>query len=153
MADTPKTILSVVATYSSNLPNLTIKNGQLIFVPDAQKVALDFNDKRVFYNQIVILQTDTSRTSILAPVNGLFYFVIENAVLWMYQDQWIQITRPPEEIVFIGVELPELGSSKTVYIDKAQKKISVWDNDLKSYIVVSDKTEEITQEDILNLFI
>ena len=153
MADTPKTILSVVATYSSNLPNLTIKNGQLIFVPDAQKIALDFNDKRVFYNQIVILQTEISRTSILAPVNGLFYFVIENAVLWMYQDQWIQITRPPEEIVFIGVELPELGSSKTVYIDKVQKNISVWDNDLKSYIVVSDKTEEITQEDILNLFI
>lgn len=152
MADTPKTILSVVATYSSNLPNLAIKNGQMIFVPDSQKVALDFNDKRVFYNQIVILQTETNRTAILAPVNGLFYFVIENAVLWTYQDQWIQITRPPEQIVFIGIELPELGSSKTVYIDKAQKTISVWDDDLQSYIAVSDKTEEITEEDIQSLF-
>ena len=153
MADTPKTVLSVVATYSSNLPNLAIKNGQMIFAPDSQKIALDFNDKRVFYNQIIILQTETNRTAILAPVNGLFYFVIENAVLWTYQDQWIQITRPPEQIVFIGVELPELGSSKTVYIDKTKKNVSVWDDNLQSYIVVADKTEEITEEDIQSLFI
>ena len=96
MADVQKTILSVVETTASRLPDLSIKNGQLIFVKDSQKIALDIDDKRTFYNQTVVLQTETERTSLLAPITGLFYFVIETAILWTYQTEgWIQITTPP----------------------------------------------------------
>lgn len=151
MADS-NTIMSVVATTASRLPDLSIKNGQLIFIKDKQKIALDLNDKRIFYNQIVVLQTETERASLLAPISGLFYFVIENAVLWMYEQQWIQITTPPEEIVFIGASIPELGNNRTVYIDTSAKTISVWDSDLEEYSVVADKTESISSEEILQLF-
>ena len=77
--------------------------------------------------------------------------------MWFYQDEWIQISESPKEVIFIGVELPELGQAKTgtLYINKAEKEISVWDEKTNSYIVVADATGEIgsvTQEDINSLF-
>lgn len=152
MADTEKIIMSVVATTASRLPDLSIKNGQLIFIKDSQKIALDINDKRTFFNQIVVLQTDTERTSLLAPISGLFYFVIDTAVLWHYGQSWIQITTSPKEIIYIGVSLPELGSANTLYVDTALNNVSVWDDDTKKYQIVADKTEVITDDDISKLF-
>lgn len=153
MADALNPIMSVVATTASRLPALSIKNGRLIFIKDTQKVALDFDDKRTFYNTITVLQTEQERTSLLAPVSGLFYFVIETAVLWHFEQSWIQITTSPKEIVFIGVDLPQLGSSSTLYVDKGSKQISIWDDTLSQYIVVADTAESITEAEILNLFL
>lgn len=153
MADSLNPIMSVVATTASRLPDLSIKNGQLIFIKDSQKVALDFNDRRTFYNQIVVLQTEHERTSLLAPIAGLFYFVIESAVLWTYQSSWIQITTPPNDIVFIGASLPELGSNRTLYVDTTNKNILIWDDNLSKYDVVADCTEAISTDEIENIFI
>lgn len=146
----------IVATTSDKVKNLVIKNGQLIFVQDKGRVAFDFKDKRVFYNQITELDKEQERTSLSSPVNG-YYFVIETAVLWLYNGEWIQITTPPRDVVFIGVELPELGQAKTgtLYVNKAEKEISVWDENTNSYVVVADKTEDvdtITNDDINSLF-
>lgn len=153
MADlTTKPVLSVCATVGSKLSDLTIKDGQLTFVRDKHRIALDFGGKRTFYNQIEELATEGARTSMLAPVTGLFYFVIETAVLWTYQNGWVQITTPPKDIVFFGTELPELGVTKTLYVDTANKEISVWDETSSSYIVVADKAEMLTADDIDALF-
>lgn len=153
MADlTTKPVLSACATVGSKLPDLVIKNGQLIFVQDKHKIALDFGGKRVFYNQIEELATEGARTSMLAPVAGLFYFVIETAVLWTYRDKWIQITTPPKEVIFYGTELPEFGVAKTLYVDTGRKEISVWDEETEVYVVVADKTKELTADDIDALF-
>lgn len=153
MADSmTQTVLSACATVGSRLSDLVIKDGQLIFVQDKHKIALDFGGKRTFYNQIEELATENTRTSMLAPVAGLFYFVIETAVLWTYRDKWVQLTTPPKEVVFFGTELPEFGVSKTLYVDTANKEISVWDDASSSYIVVADKTMELTADDINELF-
>lgn len=152
MADIQNTILSVVATTASRLPDLSIKNGQLIFVKDSQKIALDLNDKRYFYNQIVVLQTDSERQSLFAPISGLFYFVIDTAVLWHYEQSWIQITTSPHEIVYIGVSLPELGNASTLYVDTVLSNVSIWNDNTKKYQIVADKTEVISDDDILKLF-
>lgn len=153
MADTiNEPILSAIATTASKLPDIAIKNGQLIFVQDKQKIALDFGNKRKFYNQIIMLETESERQSLLAPVSGLFYFVMGTAVLWTYQDDWIQITIPPKEIIFIGTTLPELGKENVLYVDKSSKNISIWDEESQSYIVVAEKMDEITNEDIDKLF-
>lgn len=154
MADTATyPILSVCATVGSRLSDLMIKNGQLVFVQDKHRIALDYGDKRVFYNQIIELETEQARKSLLAPVTGSYYFVIDTAVFWSYQESgWIPITTPPQEIVFIGTELPELGSAKTLYVDKVNKEISIWDETTSSYIVVANKTAEMTAEDIDALF-
>ena len=145
-------VLSLCATIGERVKELAIKDGQLIFVQDKHRIALDFNGKRVFYNQIEELNTEQERTSLLAPISGMYYFVIDEAVLWTYQNRWIQITSRPEEIVFIGTELPELGSAKTLYVDKTNKAISVWDTETNQYVVVADKTEEVSIEFIDSLF-
>ena len=153
MADlTTKTVLSVCATVGSKLSDLVIKDGQLTFVRDKHKIALDFAGKRTFYNQIEELATEGSRISMLAPVTGIFYFVIETAVLWTYQNGWVQITTPPKEVVFFGTELPELGFVKTLYVDTKRSEISVWDENLAEYVVVADKTLELTADDVNSLF-
>ena len=149
MADlTTKPVLSVCATVGSRLSDLVIKDGQLTFVRDKHKIALDFDGKRTFYNQIEELATEGARTSMLAPVTGLYYFVIETAVLWTYRDRWIQITTPPKEVVFIGTELPELGVTKTLYVDTSNREISVWDSNTEKYVVIADSTMAMTADDV-----
>lgn len=147
---------SVIATTASRIKDLVIKDGQVIFLQDVGRIAFDFKGKRVFYNQITELGTEQERVSLFAPTNG-YYFIIETACLWFYQNEWIQISESPKEVIFIGVELPELGQAKTgtLYVNKAEKEISVWDEKTNSYIVVADATGEIgsvTQEDINSLF-
>lgn len=152
MADsTTKTVLSICATVGSRLSDLVIKDGQLIFVQDKHRIALDFNGKRVFYNQIEEVATETERAN-MTPENGVYYFVIDSAVLWTYQDKWIQLTSIPEEVVFIGTELPELGSNKKLYVDKTGG-ISIWDDDSQNYVVVADKCGAIDEADIVSMFV
>lgn len=146
-------ILSVCATTGERVKELPISDGQLIFVHDKHRIAFDFGGKRKFYNQIEELDTEHDRVSLLAPITGTYYFIIETAVLWTYQNGWVQITSKPEEIVFIGTELPALGVTKTLYVNKNNKDISIWDEELNAYVVVSDCTMEATDEDILNLFL
>lgn len=146
-------IEQIVVTNANKLPDLEIKNAQLIFIKNLQRIALDFNGERTFYNEIVQLATESERTSLLDPVEGLFYFVIESAVLWTYQATgWIPITSKPEEIIYIGDDLPELGIEKKLYINKTEKNISIWDGENQNYIIVSDCTDPIGLEEIANLF-
>ena len=153
MADTTntKSVLSLVATTSSKIRDLIIKDGQLIFIQDLGRIAFDFKGQRVFYNQIVELDTEAERLTLDSPLSG-YYFVIESACLWFYQDGWIQITEKPEEVIFIGVELPELGQQNKLYVDTDDKEISVWDEETDKYIVVSNYTQEVSSQDIENLF-
>lgn len=148
-----KSILSLIATSSSKIRDLVIKDGQLIFIQDLGRIAFDFKGKRVFYNQIVELQTEMERIAIDSPLSG-YYFVIDTAVLWFYQDGWMQITEKPKEIVSIGVELPELGQAKdnVLYVNKAEREIAVFDSTFNEYVIVSDYTNEVSYEDIAELF-
>ena len=162
MTDTAnKAPMSVVVTTSEKLSSLLIQNGRLIFVKDKCRIAFDWNDKRTFYNQITELETDYERISMSSPFYG-YYFVIETAILWRYDNDWTQITSKPDDIVFIGAELPELGQAKekTLYVDKTKKEISVYDKTANSYVVVANKTDSsgggsidtATNNDIDNLF-
>ena len=144
-------ILSIIATNSNRLSDLAISDGQLIFIQDKSKIALDFNGKRKFYNDIEVVNTDQDRLD-LTPENGRFYFVVGTAVLWFYQSKWTQLTSVPESVLFIGTELPELelGSENKLYINKNNRNISIWDNG--TYITVGEVTNSISNEDIDVLF-
>ena len=153
MADTnsTKSIMSLIATSSSKIKDLIIKDGQLIFIQDLGRIAFDFKGKRVFYNQIVELDTEADRLALESPLDG-YYFVIDSACLWFYKDGWIQITERPQDVVFIGVELPQLGQQGKIYIDTDDREISVWDEETDKYIKVSNYTEEASSDDIESLF-
>ena len=143
----------LVATNSSRIKDLVIKDGQLIFMQDVGRIAFDFRGKRIFYNQIVELESEVERLT-LDPLLPGYYFVIGTGCLWHYKDEWVQITERPQEVVFIGVELPELGQAKenVLYVNKAEKEIAVFDSGLNSYVVVSDYTNEASATDIEDLF-
>lgn len=155
MADTTntKSVLSLVATSSSRIRELVIKDGQLIFIQNLGRIAFDYKGQRVFYNQIVELNTEADRLALDSPLSG-YYFVIGSACLWFYKDEWIQITAKPDNIVFVGVELPELGQENKIYADTTSgaENISVWSEELGCYVVVADKTQEVSDNDILSLF-
>lgn len=154
MADTTtKSVLKLVATTSSKIRDLVIESGQLIFLQDLGRIAFDFKGKRVFYNQIVELETEADRLALENPLSG-YYFVISSARLWFYKDEWISITEEPQEIVFVGVELPELGQANKIYANTTEgaEHISIWDEERGVYVVVADKTQEVSEQDILGLF-
>jgi hypothetical protein len=150
-ANTKKQIMSLVATSSSRIRDLVIKDGQLIFIQDLGRIAFDFKGNRVFYNQIVKLDTDLERINLESPLSG-YYFVIDTACLWFYQDDWIQITEKPQEIIFIGTELPALGQQGKLYVNVGNKEISAWDEKTNKYMTVSNYIEEVSSQDIEGLF-
>lgn len=156
MSDTNiKKTLSVIATTSDRIKDLVIKNGQLIFLQDQGRIAFDFKNKRKFYNQIEELNTELARRELETPINGVYYFIIETAVLWTYRNnEWVQITSKPEEIVFIGTEFPELGKEQTIYANTTDgnEHIAIWDEDKNDYKVVADKTQSITEDEVIALF-
>lgn len=146
--------VSVIGTVANKLQNLPIRDGQIIFVKDKKKVALDLNGKRTFYNEIVTFNDDQERLDLLAPINGCFYFVIKTAILWLYQDKWVQITASPNEVVFFGTQLPEMGKENVLYVDKTSgsEGISIWNQNAGKYITVADRTYSMSADDVLNLF-
>ena len=143
--------LKVIATSSSRIRDLVIRDNQLIFIRDLGRIAFDSKGKRVFYNQIVELETEVDRLALVNPISG-YYFVIGSACLYFYKDGWTQITEKPEEVLFVGVELPELGQEGKLYVDTDDREISVWDEKTDSYIVVSNYTAEVSDSDIEGLF-
>lgn len=147
-------VLSLIATTSSRIKDLIIKEGQLIFLQDLGRIAFDHNGKRIFYNQITELTSETDRIALQEPLSG-YYFVIDTATLWFYQDGWIQNTNKPEQVICIDVELPTLGQAKEnlLYVNKLEKEIVIFDKAENNYITVSNYTNEVTNEDIEDLFI
>ena len=147
-------VLSLIATTSSRIKDLIIEEGQLIFLQDLGRIAFDHNGKRVFYNQITELASESDRIALKEPLSG-YYFVIDTATLWFYQDGWIQNTNKPEQIICIDVELPTLGQAKEnlLYVNKSEKEIVIFDKQLNDYIIVSNFTNDVTDEDIEDLFV
>lgn len=143
--------LKVIATSSSRIRDLLIKSGQLIFIQDLCRIAFDFNGKRTFYNQIVELETEVERLSLVNPISG-YYFVLSSGILYHYKNGWNQITERPESFLCIDVELPQLGKENMLYINKAEQDISVWDEETNKYIQVANYTKDATVEDIEDLF-
>lgn len=126
MADTTASpVLSAIATVNSKLSDLATKDGQMIFVQDKNVIALDFGGTRRFYRQIDELATEESRTSLLAPVTGHYYFVVETGVLWTYQDAWVQITKTPQDITDYADSVASTAAADAkAYADEVGKRVT-----------------------------
>lgn len=126
MADSASSsVLSTIATVNSKLSDLEVKDGQLIFVQDKNTIALDFGGKRRFYKQIEELSTEDSRASLLAPVTGQYYFVVETGVMWTYQNGWVQITTTPSDVKNYADSVASTASSDAqAYADEIGKRVT-----------------------------
>lgn len=153
MADTTAMQLSMIVTTAKRLPDLSIKNAQLVFVKDSNLIAFDWDGKRKFYSQVVVIATDGERKALEAPIVGVYYFVVDTAILWQYDESgWVQKTTPPTEYLFVGAEFPELGSANKLYVNKKEQYISIWDENTSSYVTVGNVAKEIDKEEIDLLF-
>ena len=123
-----KPIIDVISTTNSKLSNLPIKDGQLIFVHDSKKIALDYKNARTVYEQIQVLEKESNRTELLAPINS-FYFVVETSILWKNENvQWKQLKNcvppppPPEKYQYSDAIINTMsGESPLVIPDSAER--------------------------------
>lgn len=137
--------LKVISTVNAKLPNLEVKNGQMIFVKDTRSLYLDMGNIRTPYHDITILQTDSARENLLAPTAG-FYFCVSTDILWYYQDNWIQITNQPSAQVVTKssyLDFPSVGNESVIYIDKTANKTYRWDDDNLKYYVIGSNYNDI----------
>lgn len=98
----------------ANLDSIAVENGNIIFVRDSKKIALDSKGERILYHTISVLPTEQSRL-LMTPVRG-FYFVEETGILFRYNGAvWIQINEKPKERVnFLEMdeELPPISKAQ-----------------------------------------
>lgn len=129
-------ILKAVYTVNSKLKDLPIENGQLIFTADVNEIHLDFNNKRTTYTQLKVLDNDTERLSMLAPVE-LMYFVKDTGILWMFtKGEWLQLTTNPViNIVYENdkTSFPTKGKGYILYISTTENLIYRWDDSDSTY--------------------
>lgn len=133
-------IVKLYATTAARLNDLSVVDGQLIFVKDVKKIYLDLNGIRVEYSIIQSLSSDEERTAILAPVEG-FYYVEDTNVLWRYKTKWTQISPSNLTPIFFGSyeTFPESGNATTLYVDN--DAIYKWDALTSSYLAVANVTQ------------
>lgn len=91
--ETTNTKVNIATLNKSSLQAQAIQNGYIYFVEDTKELFFDFDSKRVEIKDILILDTDAERTSILFTPLNKFYFCLDTQVLWLYKDgQWFQVS-------------------------------------------------------------
>lgn len=125
---------SFIITTKSKVSSLPVKNGQMIFVKDKEKIYYDWDNKRTAYHDIEELATNTERTGLESPKNNKIYLVEEDHTLWQYVgSKWIKLTNEPN-VVFANspIDLPSLGGkADTLYI--ADKKLYLYNTGNSSF--------------------
>lgn len=146
MAESTTTpVLSPIATVKSKLSDLTVEDGQLIFIQDRKEIAFDFGGNRKVYKQIEELATEAERTSLLAPVTGRYYYVTDPPVLWRYQeDGWVQITTPPENLENV-VYMDTTDNENTTFTETSTSNVTV-DSVLSDSSINPVQNKVITEE-------
>ena len=133
-------IIQIYITTSDRLPDLTVKDGQLIFVKDVKKIYLDYGSLRTEYSVLQTVDTEKDRENMDSPAEG-FYFVEETSRMWWYKNKWVPITPSNLEPVFIGDydSFPTIGRENTLYV--TEDGTYIWSNKLNDYLLVASKTE------------
>ncbi len=128
-------------TISERLPELPVRNGNIIFVSDSRQICLDSDGIRIPYDPIKIFDTEQERADCEEPVTG-FYFVADTNVLWRYSnDAWSQLTPSNLTPIVYGkviADFPQEGQSDILYV--ADDAIYKWDDAAKQYIIAANKT-------------
>lgn len=87
-----KRAVNLALTDSSNSKYVPYKDGMLSFATDTGNLYIDCNNKRIEITDVITLETESNRTSILAPITNKFYFVKATNLLYRYDgSSWITI--------------------------------------------------------------
>ena len=135
-------------TTSAKVNEIPVEVGNLIFCEDTRRIALDGQDGRVFYDQIMCLATDDMRSIMLRNLVDGFYFILETDVLWRLENLvWHQITQNPTAQIVYGslASFPRPGKVGVIY--ETDTKLYHWDQDEYTYVDFCSATPQwITEE-------
>lgn len=124
----------------SSLESTAIENGAVYFVNDTKELFYDFNSQRIEVKDILILETDAERTSILFTPLNKFYFVLETTILWLYKDgTWYQVSDDMSKY-YSKEQIDELFTSKI------PTKVSDLENDTGFITYIPE--EYVTEEEL-----
>ena len=83
---------SLVDTTKSVLEGTDTTEGSIYFTSDTGELYYDFNSNRVQITDFVIVNTETERAALIAPLNK-FYYILDTGILWLYKDgEWYNNT-------------------------------------------------------------
>lgn len=73
--ETNKTFLSLCTTTSDRINNLDIKNGQIIFIRDSERIAFDYKDERLYYSQFINKHGEITAPIMLSDLDNGIYLI------------------------------------------------------------------------------
>lgn len=87
--------LRLFDTISSKLSSLNVVGGQLIVIKDTSKLYIDMDEfGRIAITDWIDLETEDDRTTLLAPVSGKFYYVIQTNTIYRFINrEWVPINQ------------------------------------------------------------
>lgn len=136
--------IKYICTTSNKINEINVEVGNLIFCEDTRQIALDGENGRVFYDQIMCLATDDLRGKMLPNLVPGFYFIYATNILWRLNTsyEWIQITQNPDSSIVYGTlsSFPRPGLEGVLYM--TSDNLYHWDVDSQSYEDYSKNTIE-----------
>lgn len=112
-----------VSTNKTLLDQTAINNGAIYFVEDTKELFYDYNGSRLAIQDILILDKEEDRTSILFVPLNKFYFVLETSTLWYYKCKWYKISNDPELATTVKAGIVQLATDSEVEEGTSQTKV------------------------------
>lgn len=97
--------LRLFDTISSKLASLNVVGGQLIVTKDTSRLYIDMDGfGRITITDWIDLETEDDRTTLLAPVSGKFYYVIQTNTIYRFIDNhWVPINQMDMQTIMNAV--------------------------------------------------
>lgn len=111
--------MKLVYTTSKKINSLDIVDGQVIYCPDDNIIALDMKSQRFVYKTIRTFDTDADRINAVFASPG-FYYVEETNIIWRLTNgkTWRQITPTNASPIVYGETeevFPSMGEEGILY--------------------------------------
>ena len=132
--------MKLVYTTSKKIDSLDIVDGQIIFCPDDDIIALDMKSQRFTYKTIKTFDTDADRLNAAFAAPG-FYYVEETNIIWRLTAAkvWRRITPTNISPVIYGETkevFPTLGEEGILYY--TDNGIYNWKPQLNTYNLIAN---------------
>ena len=131
-------LVKFIYTTSEKLSQLSIEDGQIIFIPELSTIAMDMYGQRFYYQSTKTFETDAQRIEMPFPQKG-FYWVEETETLWRWNQRWTRISSSRDNSVIEAEkkeDFPQEGQSNTLYY--TDDGIYSWKNQADKYNLIAN---------------
>lgn len=132
--------MKLIYTTSKKIDELEIVDGQIIFCPDDEVIALDMKGQRFSYKTIKTFDTENQRINAVFCAPG-FYYVEESNLIWRLTNTkvWRKVTPTGVSPIMYGETaeiFPSIGEEGILYY--TDKGIYNWKPQLNTYNLIAN---------------